>query len=79
MHLLYHKASIFSIDSAVSKTQETATPVDSSETQGDIFVPFGLGMLGERLCLSKARSNFGGIGKRDNFYKIAARPRGADL
>ena len=42
----------------------------------EFTVPFGFWMVGERLGLSKARSNFGGIGKRDNFYKIPARPRG---
>ena len=74
--LFYHISAPFATDGAVSKTQETATPVDNSAIQGDIFVPFGFWMVGERLGLSKARSNFGGIGKRDKFYKIPARPRG---
>ena len=60
----YHFVSPFATDAAVSKPQETATSVDNSATLRNIFVPFGFGMLGERLGLSKARSNFGGIGKR---------------
>ena len=40
----------------------------------DISVPFGFGMVGERLCLSKARSNFEGEEKKAILYKIPARP-----
>ena len=78
MLLFYHISAPFATNAAVSKTQETATLVDNSATQGDIFVPFGFWMLGERHCLSKARSNFflGGGLETDNFYKIPARPRG---
>ena len=74
--LFYHISAPFATDGAVSKTQETATPVDNSATQGDIFVPSGFWMLGERHCLSKARSNFGGDWKKITFTKFLRVPVG---
>ena len=77
--LFYHISVPFATDTAVNKPQETATHVDNLATQGDIFVPFGLGMLGERLCLSKARSNFETMWKRLNSTKFLRVPVEADL
>ena len=45
----------------------------------DIFVPFGFGMVGERLCLSKARSNFEGEEQILTFTKFLRGPVRADL
>ena len=42
-------------------------------TSAHLFVPFGLGMVGERHCPSKARSNFESKKRKDN-NKIPARP-----
>lgn len=80
MLLFYHISVPFATDTAVNKPQETATLVDNSATQGDIFVPFGFWMLGERHCLSKARSNFfGGDWKQITFTKFLRVPVRADL
>ena len=45
----------------------------------EFTVPFGLWMLGERLCLSKARSNFEAMWKKITFTKFLRVPVGADL
>ena len=61
----YHIFPRFSTKAAVSKPQQNRNLGHQNRNKPrislpfrDIFVPFGLGMVGERLCLSKARRNF---------------------
>jgi len=61
----YHILSRFSTKAAVSKPQQNRNSGHQNRNKPrislpfrDIFVPFGFGMVGERLCLSKAHSNF---------------------
>ena len=75
----YHIAALFATNAAVSKPKQTATPVDSLATHRTFFVPFGFAMVGERLCLSKARSNFGSKERNRQKTKFLRVPEGADL
>ena len=61
----YHILPRFSTKAAVSKPQQNRNLGHQNRNKPrillplqDIIVPFGLGMVGERLGLSKARSNF---------------------
>ncbi len=61
----YHILPRFSTKAAVSKPKQNRNSGHQNRNKPrislpfrDIFAPFGLGMVGERLCLSKARSNF---------------------
>ena len=61
----YHILPRFSTKAAVNKPQQNRNSAHQNQNKPrislpflDIFVPFGLGMVGERLCPSKARSNF---------------------
>ena len=61
----YHILPRFSTKAAVSKPQQNRNSGHQNRNKPrislpfrDIFVPFGFGRVGERLCLSKARSNF---------------------
>ena len=63
--LFYHIPSRFTTKAAVSKPQQNRNSGHQNRNKPrislpfrDIFVPFGFGMVGERHCLSKARSNF---------------------
>ena len=62
----YHILLRFSTKAAVNKPQQNRNSCHQNRNKPrillpvqDILVPFGLGMVGERHCLSKARSNFG--------------------
>ncbi len=64
--LFYHIPMRFSTKAAVNKPQQNRNSCHQNRNKPrillplqDIFVPFGLGMVGELLGLSKARSNFG--------------------
>ena len=61
----YHILLRFSTKAAVNKPQQNRNSCHQNRNKPrillpvrDILVPFGLGMVGERHCLSKARSNF---------------------
>ena len=61
----YHILPRFSTKAAVNKPQQNRNSGHQNRNNPrislpfrDILVPFGLGMVGERLCPSKARSNF---------------------
>ena len=61
----YHIPMRFSTKAAVNKPQQNRNSGHQNRNKPrillpvqDIFVPFGFGRVGERLCLSKARSNF---------------------
>lgn len=63
--LFYHIPSRFTTKAAVNKPQQNRNSCCRNRNKPrillpsqDIFVPFGFGMVGERLCLSKALSNF---------------------
>ena len=79
----YHIFPRFSTKAAVNKPQQNRNLGHQNRNKPrislpfrDIFVPFGFGMLGERLCLSKARSNFDCVEKCSLQQNSCASPWG---
>ena len=82
----YHILPRFSTKAAVNKPQQNRNLSHQNRNKPrislsfrDIFAPFGSEMVGERLCLSKARSNFEAMWKKITFTKFLRVPVGADL
>ena len=81
----YHILLRFSTKAAVNKPQQNRNSCHQNRNKPrillpvrDILVPFGLGMVGERHCLSKARSNFDCVEKcflqQNSCASLAGRP-----
>lgn len=81
----YHIAALFATNAAVSKPQQTATYVTKTETNRAfcyLFWMFSyLSAFGwwESGLVCQRRAAILNERERDNFYKIPARPRSADL